>query len=78
MSVCQFLILFWKYNVALPSSAAVERLFNIGGMIGSARKNRLRPPLFESLLLQWANTGLGSIKQNETVTSAIAGPSEQS
>jgi hypothetical protein len=57
------LIIFRKYNVALPSSAAVERLFSIGGMIGSAKRNRLRPALFESLLLQRVNSaGLASLE----------------
>ena len=47
--------LFIKYNVALPSSAAVERLFSIAGMVATAKRNRLRPALFESLLLQRIN-----------------------
>ena len=47
--------LFIKYNVALPSSAAVERLFSIAGMVATAKRNRLRPVLFESLLLQRVN-----------------------
>ena len=42
---------FNKYNVALPSSAALERLFRVGGMISTAKRNLLRPSLFESLLL---------------------------
>jgi hypothetical protein len=48
--------MFIKYNVALPSSAAVERLFSIGGMLGTAKRNRLKPALFESLLLQRVNS----------------------
>lgn len=47
--------MFRKYNVALPSSAAVERLFSIGGMICTAKRNRLSEKLFESLLLQRTN-----------------------
>lgn len=47
--------LFIKYNVALPSSAAVERLFSVAGMIATVKRNRLRPSLFESLLLQRVN-----------------------
>jgi hypothetical protein len=48
--------MFIKYNVALPSSAAVERLFSVGGMVGTAKRNRLKPALFESLLLQRVNS----------------------
>jgi hypothetical protein len=47
--------LFVKYNVALPSSAAVERLFSVAGMIATVKRNRLRSSLFESLLLQRIN-----------------------
>lgn len=47
--------MFRKFNVGLPSSAAVERLFSIGGMICSAKRNRLSPQLFEKLLLQRVN-----------------------
>ena len=46
---------FKKYNVALPSSAAVERLFSVARMISTAKRNRLRPSLFENLLLQRVN-----------------------
>ena len=42
---------FKKFNVALPSSAAVERLFRVGGMISTAKRILLRPSLFESFLL---------------------------
>ena len=47
--------MFRKFNVGLPSSASVERLFSIGGMIGTAKRNRLQPALFEKLLLQRVN-----------------------
>lgn len=47
--------MFRKFNVGLPSSAAVERLFSYGGMICSAKRNRLTPQLFEKLLLQRVN-----------------------
>ena len=45
----------FMFNVGLPSSASVERLFSIGGMIGSAKRNRIQPALLEKLLLQWVN-----------------------
>ena len=47
--------LFRQCNVALPSSAAVERLFSVAGMICTAKRNRLKPQLFEKLLLQRQN-----------------------
>ena len=47
--------MFWKFNVGLPSSAAVERLFSVGGMICTAKRNRLSPQLFEKLLLERVN-----------------------
>lgn len=47
--------MFRKFNVGLPSSAAVERLFSVGGMICTAKRNRLSPQLFEKLLLQRVN-----------------------
>ena len=47
--------MFRKFNVGLPSSAAVERLFSVAGMICTAKRNRLKPQLFEKLLLQRVN-----------------------
>ena len=47
--------MFRKFNVGLPSSAAVERLFSVGGMICTVKRNRLSPQLFEKLLLQCVN-----------------------
>jgi hypothetical protein len=47
--------LFQKFNVSLPSSAPVERLFSIANLIATVRRNRLKPKLFETLLLQRVN-----------------------
>ena len=47
--------LFPKYSTMLPSSAHVERLFSFGGIIRSAKRNKLSDNMFETLLLLKAN-----------------------
>lgn len=43
--------LFLKYNCILPSSAAVERIFNFAKMILRPQRQRLIPSRFEKLLV---------------------------
>jgi hypothetical protein len=42
---------FLRYNVILPSSAPVERLFSFAGMINSPNRRRLNDELFEMLVV---------------------------
>jgi len=44
---------FIRYNTMIPST--VERLFSFGGLIHSAKRNRMSDKTFETLLLLKAN-----------------------
>ena len=47
--------IFMKYNVCLPSSAPVERLFSISGIVNSSRRGKLKDDVFEALVCLKAN-----------------------
>lgn len=43
--------LFIKFNNPIPSSAPVERLFSIGALVLTKKRNKLKDLLFEHLLM---------------------------
>ncbi|ROI15913.1 Zinc finger BED domain-containing protein 4 [Anabarilius grahami] len=47
--------MYMKYNTPTPSSAPVERLFSLGGLVLSPKRNRLCDRRFEKLLLMRYN-----------------------
>lgn len=52
---------FLRYNTAVPSSAAVERLFSVAADIFTRKRGKLTDKNFEIQLLLKANEGLISI-----------------
>ncbi len=53
--ICNLNQIFRKYNVGLPASAAVERLFSVGGCIYTDKRSNLSDQHFEMMVFLYVN-----------------------
>uniref|UniRef100_A0A3P9C291 HAT C-terminal dimerisation domain-containing protein n=1 Tax=Maylandia zebra TaxID=106582 RepID=A0A3P9C291_9CICH len=58
--------MYMKYNSPTPSSAPVERLFSLGGLVLSPKRNRMSDRRFEKLLLMRYNHCFSPKENNKT------------